>query len=209
MRTTFIFLILSSFSSFGQINKTRLLNPQTNSYFFYSGTVHDTERKQPVNYFYLISTDTGNLKKTRIRIYTDKKSNLFIDSLKKNSFQKFAGTTNLTGKFKFKMSLNSVDIHLIDIHGIGGIDTIFRFILSINLIKANGVVISTSDTILGDKKQEILDVLQNKKYTVSVYKINKTKLLDVSINSFVLTNPNKYYFFSAGSAYSVYLLDNN
>jgi hypothetical protein len=204
MRQAYIFLILISFSSYGQINKTRLINPQTNSYFFYAATHHDVKRQRTINYFYLISSNGDKTNKERINVNSDEKTKLYIDSLKKNGFEKFAKTTNLTNKCKFNMTLNSMDIYRID-----RADTIFSFALLINLSKANGQSIYASDTIRGDKKQEILDAIQNKKYTVTVKKINKTNLLDVFIESFVLTNPNKYNIFSAGSGYSIYLVDKN
>ncbi len=204
MKTIFIFLILCSFSTFGQISKTCLINPQTNSYFFYAATHHDAKSQRTINYFYLISSNGHKANKERININSDEKTKLYIDSLKKNGFEKYAKTTNLTNKCKFSMTLNSMDIYRID-----RADTIFSFALLINLSKANGQSIYTSDTIRGDKKQEILDAIQNKKYTVTVKKINKTKLLDVFIESFVLTNPNKYNIFSAGSGYSLYLVDKN
>jgi hypothetical protein len=114
------------------------------------------------------------------------------------------GATDLTKKSKFSMTLKSMNFHRIE-----AVDTIFRFILSIDLIKENGERITASDTIYGDKKQEILDEIQGKKFSVNINKINKTRLLDISIESFVLTNPSKYAIFSAGSIYSTYLIDRN
>ena len=158
-KTSCILLILISFSSWGQINKIRLINSQTNSYFFYLATSHDTKRQQTINYFYLISPEKEKINKKRIRVCTDIKSKLLIDSLKKNGFKKYENTTNLTGKYKFAMTLSSTSINRIE-----GNDTIFQFILSVNLTKPSGELITTSDTIVGDKKQEIIDVTENKKF---------------------------------------------